>query len=80
MGRDIGAGLTSTIKKMNAKGIDQLITKLEAFRDRIPCDDRVRDHDAAEEDERHVVGIGRIIAGIDDEALGVGAADGSGSG
>jgi DNA helicase-2/ATP-dependent DNA helicase PcrA len=34
MGRDIGQGLKSLINKMNAKGIDHLITKLEAWRGR----------------------------------------------
>lgn len=34
MGRDLGMGLVSTIKKMNAKGIEQLISKLEAFKER----------------------------------------------
>lgn len=34
MGRDIGAGLKALIKKLNAKGIDQLETKLEAWRER----------------------------------------------
>jgi DNA helicase-2/ATP-dependent DNA helicase PcrA len=31
MGKDIGEGLKSLVKKMNAKGIDALIGKLEAF-------------------------------------------------
>lgn len=31
MGRDIGAGLKSLINKMNAKGVDALIAKLNAF-------------------------------------------------
>lgn len=34
MGREIGAGLKSLINKMNARGIDNLVTKLEAWRDR----------------------------------------------
>lgn len=34
MGRDIGAGLKALIKKLNARGIDQLETKLAAWRER----------------------------------------------
>lgn len=34
MGREIGAGLKSLIGKMNARSIDHLVTKLEAWRDR----------------------------------------------
>lgn len=34
LGREIGQGLKALIKKMNAKGIDQLQTKLEAFLER----------------------------------------------
>jgi DNA helicase-2/ATP-dependent DNA helicase PcrA len=34
MGREIGAGLKSLINKLNAKGIDALITKLGAWRER----------------------------------------------
>jgi superfamily I DNA/RNA helicase len=34
MGREIGAGLKSLINKMNARDIDNLVTKLEAWRDR----------------------------------------------
>lgn len=34
MGREIGQGLKSLIKKMNAKGIDHLAKKLEDYRDR----------------------------------------------
>lgn len=34
MGREIGQGLKSLIKKMNARNIDQLSDKLEAYRDR----------------------------------------------
>ena len=33
LGKDIGAGLAALVKKRKAKGIDQLIEKLEAFRD-----------------------------------------------
>ena len=34
MGREIGQGLKSLIKKMNARGIDALVIKLEAFQER----------------------------------------------
>lgn len=34
LGREIGQGLTSLIKKMNAKGIESLVTKLEVYRER----------------------------------------------
>jgi DNA helicase II / ATP-dependent DNA helicase PcrA len=34
MGRDIGQGLKALIKKMNAKGVDQLAAKLEKFQER----------------------------------------------
>jgi superfamily I DNA/RNA helicase len=34
MGREIGEGLISLIKKMNAKGIDNLVKKLDIWRDR----------------------------------------------
>lgn len=34
MGREIGVGLKSLINKLNAKGIDNLLTKLEAWRER----------------------------------------------
>lgn len=34
LGKEIGAGLVSLIKKMNAKGIDALVNKLTAYRDR----------------------------------------------
>lgn len=34
LGREIGAGLTALIKKQRARGIDMLVAKLEAYRDR----------------------------------------------
>lgn len=34
MGREIGQGLKSIINKMNAKGVDHLVSKLEGYRDR----------------------------------------------
>lgn len=34
MGKDIGEGLKALVKKMNAKGIDALVEKLEAFTER----------------------------------------------
>jgi len=34
MGKDIGEGLKALVKKMNAKGIDALVAKLEAFTER----------------------------------------------
>jgi DNA helicase II / ATP-dependent DNA helicase PcrA len=34
MGKDIGEGLKSLVKKMNAKGIDALVDKLESYTDR----------------------------------------------
>lgn len=34
LGREIGQGLTSLIKKMNAKGVDSLVEKLGAYRER----------------------------------------------
>lgn len=34
MGKDIGEGLKSLVKKMNAKGIDALVDKLEAYTER----------------------------------------------
>lgn len=34
MGREIGQGLKGLINKMNAKGVDHLLTKLDAYRDR----------------------------------------------
>lgn len=34
LGKDIGAGLVSLVKKMRAKGLEQLVEKLEAYRSR----------------------------------------------
>lgn len=46
MGREIGQGLKSLIKKMNAKDIDQLETKLEAYMEREQEKARAKKDDA----------------------------------
>lgn len=49
MGREIGQGLKSLIKKMNAKGIDQLQAKLEAYLERETEKAKARKDDAKAE-------------------------------
>jgi len=46
MGREIGQGLKSLIKKMNAKGIDHLVEKLEKFQEREVEKARAKQDDA----------------------------------
>lgn len=46
VGKDIGAGMKSLIKKLNAKGIDALMEKLERWRERETEKARVKNQDA----------------------------------
>lgn len=46
LGREIGQGLKALIKKMNAKGVDQLESKLEAYKDREQEKARAKKDDA----------------------------------
>lgn len=65
MGREIGQGLKALIKKMNARGIDQLLTKLEAFQEREVEKARAKKDDAkAEAIEDKVGSLVFLINGL----------------
>jgi len=47
LGRDIGAGLVSLVNKLNAKGVDALLTKLDAWQE--------REQDKAKEEKKQAI-------------------------